>query len=485
MEFSEKLQKLRKEHNITQEGLADKLNVSRQAVSKWESGLAYPDTEKLIQLSKIFKISLDELINDDISDVSKKTETISIKDGIHKCLEFISKTVNMFWSMKFFDKIKCIIEMIVLFLMLWLLAYMSVSIVGNLLLKIFGFIPYNILYPMSNIFEALFYAIWLVVGGIIFIRVFKTRYLDYYVVITDDTINEKKIEKPIPELKEKKEVKVVIRDPEHSNFNLFKKLLNLFMICLRIMCFIFIIPTIILFVCLIALFIISLFYMTFGLLFNGISIALIGASLFTYLIIEFFYNIIFNRSHKVNRLFILFVISISMVGIGCGLSAYDMMNFSITTVDNYNEDSKIIKMDDDLVFFELIHMNEDDIIIDNSIDYIKVDVATLDGVELYTYEYDEYSCINEDDECNCDNYYDYDDSCECNYTGNCNEFYQYKTLRFTTNYSEFDYFKKMFDGLKDKKIVNVDDTWRIDKIYISEDNLTKLRENYLKYRETV
>ena len=64
MKLSEKLQKIRKENNITQEGLADRLNVSRQAVSKWESGTAYPDTEKLIQISKIFNVSLDELIND-------------------------------------------------------------------------------------------------------------------------------------------------------------------------------------------------------------------------------------------------------------------------------------------------------------------------------------------------------------------------------------------------------------------------------------
>ena len=64
MNFSDKLQKIRKEHNITQEGLADKLNVSRQAVSKWESGQAYPDTEKLIQISKIFNVSLDELIDE-------------------------------------------------------------------------------------------------------------------------------------------------------------------------------------------------------------------------------------------------------------------------------------------------------------------------------------------------------------------------------------------------------------------------------------
>ena len=64
MKFCDKLQKIRKENNITQEQLADRLNVSRQAVSKWESGLAYPDTEKLIQISKIFNTSLDELIND-------------------------------------------------------------------------------------------------------------------------------------------------------------------------------------------------------------------------------------------------------------------------------------------------------------------------------------------------------------------------------------------------------------------------------------
>ena len=64
MKFCDKLQKIRKENNITQEGLADKLGVSRQAVSKWESGTAYPDTEKLIQMSKIFNISLDELVND-------------------------------------------------------------------------------------------------------------------------------------------------------------------------------------------------------------------------------------------------------------------------------------------------------------------------------------------------------------------------------------------------------------------------------------
>ena len=53
---------LRKQKQMTQETLAEKLNVSRQAVSKWESGLTEPDIQTLIQLSEIFEVSLDELI---------------------------------------------------------------------------------------------------------------------------------------------------------------------------------------------------------------------------------------------------------------------------------------------------------------------------------------------------------------------------------------------------------------------------------------
>ena len=47
MKFNEKLQKLRKEKGMSQEALADELGVSRQAVSKWENGQVYPETEKL------------------------------------------------------------------------------------------------------------------------------------------------------------------------------------------------------------------------------------------------------------------------------------------------------------------------------------------------------------------------------------------------------------------------------------------------------
>ncbi len=65
MIFREKLKLLRNENHLTQEGLADKLSVSRQAVSKWESGTGYPETEKMLELSKMFNVSLDYLLLDD------------------------------------------------------------------------------------------------------------------------------------------------------------------------------------------------------------------------------------------------------------------------------------------------------------------------------------------------------------------------------------------------------------------------------------
>lgn len=64
MTFGDKLSALRREQNYTQEQLADLLGVSRQSVSKWESGAAYPETEKLIRLSTLFNCSLDYLLRD-------------------------------------------------------------------------------------------------------------------------------------------------------------------------------------------------------------------------------------------------------------------------------------------------------------------------------------------------------------------------------------------------------------------------------------
>lgn len=74
IELANKLTKLRKEHGYTQEELASKLNVSRQAVSKWERGEASPDTDNLIELAKLYDISLDELLLTDSKEKENEEE---------------------------------------------------------------------------------------------------------------------------------------------------------------------------------------------------------------------------------------------------------------------------------------------------------------------------------------------------------------------------------------------------------------------------
>ena len=65
MELKDKIQVLRKHRNLSQEKLAEELNVSRQAVAKWENGETCPDINNLIQLSNLFNITLDRLLKDD------------------------------------------------------------------------------------------------------------------------------------------------------------------------------------------------------------------------------------------------------------------------------------------------------------------------------------------------------------------------------------------------------------------------------------
>ena len=70
MTFGEKLKKLRTDKNLTQDELAEKIYVTRTAISKWETDKGYPSIDSLKQLSNLFEVSIDELISD--SDVENK-----------------------------------------------------------------------------------------------------------------------------------------------------------------------------------------------------------------------------------------------------------------------------------------------------------------------------------------------------------------------------------------------------------------------------
>jgi transcriptional regulator with XRE-family HTH domain len=65
MNFSEKLKTLRKQFKFSQEALAEKINVSRQAITKWETGEGLPDIENIMALAALFSVSMDEMLSDE------------------------------------------------------------------------------------------------------------------------------------------------------------------------------------------------------------------------------------------------------------------------------------------------------------------------------------------------------------------------------------------------------------------------------------
>lgn len=103
MTLGEKLSKLRKEYNYTQEQLADILGVSRQSISKWESDISYPETDKLIELGKLFECSMDYLLKDDITEkdgvptsiFTEKVEEISKSLMSHKNKQRMKKILKI------------------------------------------------------------------------------------------------------------------------------------------------------------------------------------------------------------------------------------------------------------------------------------------------------------------------------------------------------------------------------------------------------
>lgn len=82
MELSEKIRKIREDHGLTQEEMAEKLSVTRQAISKWERGLGYPSIDSLRLLSKEFGVSMNYLLDIGEEEKSKEYKSLGLKSSI-------------------------------------------------------------------------------------------------------------------------------------------------------------------------------------------------------------------------------------------------------------------------------------------------------------------------------------------------------------------------------------------------------------------
>lgn len=92
MAFSNNLTYLRKKHNMSQEQLAEVLGVTRQAVSKWEAGQSTPDVEKLLQLSELFQVPVDQMLKD----IEEENRQENGHDVLYTVLAFIALAIVWF-----------------------------------------------------------------------------------------------------------------------------------------------------------------------------------------------------------------------------------------------------------------------------------------------------------------------------------------------------------------------------------------------------
>lgn len=100
MKFGENLYNLRKKQKMSQEKLAEKIGVSRQSVSKWENGSAYPEMNRILELCKIFHCQLNDLVNDNIVDLDSldeevKMSIVKFNKEKQKKLKMTSKTISV------------------------------------------------------------------------------------------------------------------------------------------------------------------------------------------------------------------------------------------------------------------------------------------------------------------------------------------------------------------------------------------------------
>jgi len=401
MKFCDKLIALRKKNGLSQEDLAAKLNVSRQSVSKWESGNAYPETDKIISIANLFDCSMDDLINDNITDLENmERKNKNVNNAIDSFLEFLTKTINMFYDMKFISRIKCLIEILILMLIVFFSGFIIISILDAFIYDIINTFDAYKLIAILKIFTSILNIIWFIISLIIVIHIFKIRYLDYYdsIIKTDDkkeTNNKDKLENKKEkieikdqhekiELNEKKE-KIIIRDEKHRTFAFLELFSKIIIWCVKFTVVWFSFLFIFTLVALIAMLVITVSLFIFNPLFTGINIILISliAANIAFLILIF--NFVFNKKSNIKLLFLTLFTSIILCGIGFGLVIVGLKDYTIkdtmmeipTTVIKTKE----INYDKDMVIYLPYEYSIEYIISNN--DNLKLEYKSIGTADTY------------------------------------------------------------------------------------------------------
>ena len=451
--FSENIKKIRKDNNLSQEQLAEELGVSRQAISKWESGAAYPEMDKIITICKKYNVNIDDLLHKDIKEVKGEEET---KNNINKYIEeffkFLTDTVNLFVRMKFGSKLKLIFEECCIALVLFIICSIVSGVLGSILYHSpLQLLPVKVYSSISGFLEAIYVLVTFIICAIIMIRIFKARYLDYY----ESTIveeKEKEKETKSTETVEKNEKiefikkdKVVIRDPKHSDYHFLKGLLKLFLLGVKFCALWFVFGLCISLVFVAFAFIMSFLVAKTGVFFLGCLLGCTAAMVALAIMIIVLFNFIFNRKSNKKVMIWTFVLSLIVGGMSIGMITIGSIDFDLMQeAKNYRIDTFEIDMNENTFFSSYEEVEY----IPEERPNIKVEVevsdlltasynVSLDGI-IHLYNYPEQPM---------------------------------KLLR------------EELKGLNEKKIYPINSDFKTIKVYASQTNIQKMKKNQTNYYE--
>lgn len=379
MFFASNLQKLRKKENMSQEALAEKLDVTRQSVSKWESGASYPEMDKLISICKIFNVDMDTLVNGDVLDEKKqdKETTINTKDLLDKFNTLMKKIVCLFESMSFKEIIEFLVTVFLLIIII-LIGTIPKDIIENL---IGDGLLYDIAYvgpALNTIFTFIVDILYSVFAIVVFIYVLKIKYLDR-IKIKEETNKEivvKEKEKKVEEVE-----KVIIKDNTGSN-SLTRLLAKIIIYIIKFFVVLFLFAPLICIVVLAVMLGFEVLFVIKGLPLIGILLWTIAGLIISALCFEVPLNFVINHKNNYKRVMITLLISLIIIIIGSIIFAFEF--FSLTYVDSLpigvktKEITETLPMSNDLNTVGYYH---------NDIEYV-VDDSLTDKIEITVTYYD-------------------------------------------------------------------------------------------------
>lgn len=393
MKFGDKLIELRKKNGYSQEELAERLGVSRQSVSKWESNNTYPETDKIIQIANLFDCSMDDLINDKITDVesTQRKNRNNVKKIWNSFLEFITTTIDMFSKMKFIEGLKCIIVMLLLLLILHIFGNIICKGVASVIANIFNFISNDFVFTFREILKNIFFLIWYIISAIIIIHAFKIKYLNNYTktykVIEKDSKDDKNTNKD-----EKVKEEAIVKNENEKPFEFLEVLAGIIIIFIKIMAGFIALGAIFSSIGLIVASVIMIAGIPMNILFLWITLFLVSASIASIEIIVLLIKFIFNKKINIPASIIIFISCVILSGLSLGMTVLQIRNIELIEDDSvFNITTKEIEIEykENLVVKSsgLGIDNQYKYIIDNNIEENKIIVSRdidEDYFRLYT-----------------------------------------------------------------------------------------------------